>query len=136
MRQPCSRLTLNVRQRKMPYSSITLFCMNQQDDKYITAWRTYRRIARFGLILVPGLWLCMVLIGWYVPDSIGVAKLIIIGIIAFFWALSGLVILALLYGFECPRCKELFFVTGFFRLDTFTSHCRHCGLKKWDQSKE
>jgi len=83
--------------------------MSQIDTDYITAWKTYRRIARFGLVLIPGLWLSMVLIGMYVPESIGVAKMIIIGICAFAWFLTSLIIMALLYGFECPRCKELFF---------------------------
>ena len=110
--------------------------MSKIDTDFITAWNAYRRIARYGLVLIPGLFLSMVLIGLYVPESIGVAKMIIIGIFAFAWFLSALIIMALLYGFECPRCKELFFVTGFFRLDTFTSHCRHCGLKKWAQCKE
>jgi len=110
--------------------------MSKIETDYITAWKGYRRIARFGLVLIPGLWFSMVLIGWYVPDSIGIAKMIVIGVLAFAWFLSSLIIMALLYGFECPRCKELFFVTRFYQVNTFVSRCRHCGLQKWAQSKE
>ena len=104
--------------------------MTQLDTDYTTAWKSYRRIARCGLLLIPGLWVCMVLIGWYVPDSIGTPKMILLGVLAFAWGFSGLIIIALLYGFECPRCKELFFVARL-HLNTFVPHCCHCGLKKW-----
>jgi hypothetical protein len=94
-----------------------------------SAWDSYRQYSNILKVTLP-IVLCLIVLGEFVPKAIEAA----------FLFLFPVIILAVLASipikwFECPRCRERFFIPpGFFSFyRPGAKQCLHCGLPKWDE---
>ena len=91
-------------------------------------WRYYSRINRLGVYGCGGGFVLLLLLVRFLPDW-AIVKWIILTIASFLWALCCLLYLALLAGFQCPQCGELYFVyCG--RPLPWLRRCSKCGSER------
>ena len=94
-----------------------------KEDKYQTKWMFLKHSYAFLLFFFFGL-IIFPLGALYLTKSPLVATVIflITGLAFFKFGID-------VFLFECPRCDNRFFIKSGWQ-NIFTSHCRHCGIKK------
>jgi hypothetical protein len=101
-------------------------------SQYDAEWHRFRLITRSGVAAVLILLLALFALIWIPPHGWGWHVTPLLVALIFGSATSLMVLGAIQSYFRCPRCKNLFSLSGFLSRPSMRRKCVHCGLRLYE----